>query len=1531
MKAIQVNSEAATSSDRNGFFSSTKWNASRMRGLTAARLPVAIFVRSALELGRTPLPVQLQMLDEVVGYHLPQIAQRDQIVHALLVTLRRAGPLRTRVRILAARAQQIPDVLRREAVDAHVVQIHIDQRHVVDDPGGVHLLVQVGRVVDAGHLLDEELQPRARVELDRTDQELAQRPQQYLLAVLPEVEQRLGRTGGRCSRTTARFRTATVEAGVQLARHVRQPAQQDVRDQLQQHLARQHAHDQVPVRDAYDVAIDTREATTVRARRGRQPGRKRGGVRSARGGRRRHRSTTLQRIQQERVRAVFLRYDRRTSHAERIALAIHQEHLLRERMDALQLVRCAVAPGRHLHVRAIPVEAVRVAVEREDELLERCHRDRARPVDGGRDDDPLLLVERVAGGEDDVLHAGHPDAGNRFLRLGRTLDQHQEQLLQRQHGGTGKTSCRLARSCRMMLLVLVLVLVLVLLLLLLLFLVLLFSTMPAVLDAASRARLAPDHDPIAQRLECLRLGEKVHHQVGGHAAAVLEVLLDQHPVLLRLVDVAQPVLDHRYQQVVDAVEAKLDARARHQRPEQLEDRLQDRRLVRDRAHDQRVGQPVQQQEPHLQHAARPVQLVQLPDRLLVDVQRPVADHALLVRALQSCPKNVKFSIEFGMFASMMCVYVMPLILYVECRFGHWGMLYMKSRMDAQRSRNLSASYRKSPERIASGERSASGVAAATEYEWSAATVGPLPEISRYDSRHRMQSRPAFANTSMLSVSRNTRKMSIMFDRCTGRLRAVRSVPNSGLHPDRISVRCASTISYRQATIWSCTSMSHVSMLSRFSNGLSSASLKWKCGSSVCSTNSAVRPGDCPHLQHVQQRARPAEHLQRDVPDAVQQQRQRQRIVLHLPRPPEPPRLLALLDRGAAAVELLARRPAQALEELLQGGQTEPLGRLGEQHVRLVRQGAQHLGGVGLRQVHRIVPGVRLQDRDDVDVGVRVRCLQEAVHVHAGRKTDEVSFRSSLTITYHVSSSSTEYGERWRSDWPSPFPAASDDERDASLHTPDDAFPTFAFALFCELNRSCSSWVTCRQTENTGSQQSALCEPSSSPPESTTSIESAWLAGIFGPAFWHTFDAIRLMIFPARCCRLSALLSVAAACNPSRLSAYSVSPEPRDSFRTRSVFLESLTSRAVGEPPASPSPAVSTATIESQQQVSRRRAILRAARCFAVGSLCTRTTDCSRCQSESICVGPVPPASCSMSSRAQCAEVAGSPAILRWLRPSNALVELAEPGRRQVHQYAGVLHRRDELLLGKRNRRRFLPFTIVIVMAAAHELQCQEQGRIPSALSAVSAPYPPPSAVSTVRVAPLFRWQTRDANSCTASSISIDVFSRSKAGTSSPASTPAKSRACCRSQSPSERPSPPPPPAPPPTADSSMCAHSQLPWLAFDDTSSPDECVSSSGPSVSPDPTEPSSGSIPPCSSGPSASDSDDDSNPLWRSSATASRYGGGSRVIDCVPYRSLTASAIRSPISDSSKLPADSTCRLSSSATTHSTLELSAPYTEALP
>lgn len=114
------------------------------------------------------------------------------------------------------------------------------------------------------------------------------------------------------------------------------------------------------------------------------------------------------------------------------------------------------------------------------------------------------------------------------------------------------------------------------------------------------------------------------------------------------------------------------------------------------------------------------------------------------------------------------------------------MLYINDKIDAQRSRNFRISCKNSMGRNVASK-----------------SFDPLPlddVVSKYDSRHKIQSKPALANTSVLSLSRNTRNISMMFDVFNGRLRAFRSVPNSGRQPDRISVRCDSTISYKQATI-----------------------------------------------------------------------------------------------------------------------------------------------------------------------------------------------------------------------------------------------------------------------------------------------------------------------------------------------------------------------------------------------------------------------------------------------------------------------------------------------------------------------------------------------------------------------------------------------------------------------------------------------------------------------------------------------------------------------------------------------------------
>lgn len=135
---------------------------------------------------------------------------------------------------------------------------------------------------------------------------------------------------------------------------------------------------------------------------------------------------------------------------------------------------------------------------------------------------------------------------------------------------------------------------------------------------------------------------------------------------------------------------------------------------------------------------------------------------------------------------------MPLILCVV-KFGHFGILYMNDSMEAQRSRNFKISCRNSIGRkLACVSKS---------------FAHPLlcdDVASKYDNKHKIQSSPAFAKTSVLSLSRNTLNISIiLFVFKHGRFFAFRNVPNNGRQPDRISVRCASTISYKHATIWSC--------------------------------------------------------------------------------------------------------------------------------------------------------------------------------------------------------------------------------------------------------------------------------------------------------------------------------------------------------------------------------------------------------------------------------------------------------------------------------------------------------------------------------------------------------------------------------------------------------------------------------------------------------------------------------------------------------------------------------------------------------
>lgn len=132
---------------------------------------------------------------------------------------------------------------------------------------------------------------------------------------------------------------------------------------------------------------------------------------------------------------------------------------------------------------------------------------------------------------------------------------------------------------------------------------------------------------------------------------------------------------------------------------------------------------------------------------------------------------------------MMCVYVMPFILYVEWKLGHFGILYMNANIEPQRSRNFNVSCKNSIGR-----------------KLLSMSLLLVAVVSKYDNKHNIQSRPALLNTNVLSLSKNTRNISVMLDVFNGRLRAFRNVPNNGRQPERISVRCASTISYRQATI-----------------------------------------------------------------------------------------------------------------------------------------------------------------------------------------------------------------------------------------------------------------------------------------------------------------------------------------------------------------------------------------------------------------------------------------------------------------------------------------------------------------------------------------------------------------------------------------------------------------------------------------------------------------------------------------------------------------------------------------------------------
>jgi len=133
----------------------------------------------------------------------------------------------------------------------------------------------------------------------------------------------------------------------------------------------------------------------------------------------------------------------------------------------------------------------------------------------------------------------------------------------------------------------------------------------------------------------------------------------------------------------------------------------------------------------------------------------------------------------------------------------------------------------------------------------------------------MQSIAALENTSGLSVltktSNTSSKMLIWLVSLSSPLlftndsvRTTRRAPNKGRQPDLISVLWHSTNSQMDATIyarknseyrtawnsfsirtWSWTSESQSSKQSKFSNGLKSASLKWKWGSSDWSLRKVV--------------------------------------------------------------------------------------------------------------------------------------------------------------------------------------------------------------------------------------------------------------------------------------------------------------------------------------------------------------------------------------------------------------------------------------------------------------------------------------------------------------------------------------------------------------------------------------------------------------------------------------------------------------------------------------------------------------------
>lgn len=106
-----------------------------------------------------------------------------------------------------------------------------------------------------------------------------------------------------------------------------------------------------------------------------------------------------------------------------------------------------------------------------------------------------------------------------------------------------------------------------------------------------------------------------------------------------------------------------------------------------------------------------------------------------------------------------------------------------------------------------------------------------------------------------------------------------------------------------------------------------------------------------------------------------------------------------------------------------------------------------------------------------------------------------------------------------------------------------------------------------------------------------------------------------------------------ACKPSKLKANSASPHWFGRFLIFNVFCDNATNRLFVVLPTSPNPALNTATIESQQQVNKRRDNFLAASRRSLYSGCSVATVCKCCQSDRNCDEPNPPASCSISTSA----------------------------------------------------------------------------------------------------------------------------------------------------------------------------------------------------------------------------------------------------------------------------------------------------------